>query len=437
MKKVIKLISLVLVIVMCATLGLAGCGGNKNSKEKTVNEKGQVVVRVSMQEGSVQEQTVELLKKYQADNTNMTFKVEPIVGEYTSKLITQASAGTAPDIVWVSDVNVRLFASKNLLEDISKYYKTYNFDSEDVYESMLRCGQYEGKQYMIPRDFNQVITYYDKRMFDEVGVAYPKDNMTWDEFIATASKFPQLSNSGKTYLRRGAQVFLHWGATAPIIFVGLGGTLTNDGFKGDKAQVNTPETIKVLTELKNLCDTGVLVNDFKNDISGFSSGKVAMVLQTRSSFSGYSEAVGDDKLGTTTFPVLPEKHMVGSGCSGFAVMADSKCKEEAAGFVLYVSSKEGQEVFMSSPDCVPVLKSLANSEVWRSHNKNVNNDVFVQGDEFCVLQSSLQVKNDQVALSFDSAWKEMFSSVLTGVYDVEKAAKYGQTKMEQCFADAE
>lgn len=433
MKKFIKLTSLILAVVLTATVGLAGCGGSSSGK-KTTNEKGQVEIRVSLPDGNISEQASELLKDYAEKNPNITFKEEPIVGEYTSKLITQASAGTAPDLVWVSDINTRLLASKGLLTDLSQYYKTYNFDSSDVYEAMLECGQYAGKQYMIPRDFSQVITYYNKALFDEVGVAYPEDGWTWEQFVETASKFAKKSNSGKVYVRRGCDANLNWGATAPIILLGLGGTLTDVFPNGKSANMNTSGTVKALKEIKQLVDDGALVNNYKNDIGSFTSGKIAMVFQTRSVCRTYSHSLGE-KLGVTTFPILPEKHMVGSGTSGYAVMSTSEHKEEAAGFAFYVISEEGQKVFSATGDCVPVLKSLANDDTWKNSIEGLAWEPFVDSTDACVLQPSITVGSDAASTQFDSCWTEMFSACLTGVYTAEKSAEYGNQKLEQAFQE--
>ena len=432
MKTFKKMVALLMSLVLMSVL-FAGCGNNNNNNAgKTVDENGNVVIRISIPDGSISRQASDLLKEFMNANKGIVFKEEPIVGDYTTKLITQASAGTAPDLIWVSDINTRLLASKGLLTALEPYYEANSFDPTDVYESMLRCGQYGKTQYMIPRDYNHVVTYYNKALFKEVGVEFPKDGWSWDDFIATASKFPVKKNS--VYTRRGCEAFLNWGATAPLIFIGLGGTITDQFPAGSSANLNTPGSVKALTDLKKMCDDGILVNNYYNDIGSFESGKVAMSFQTRSSCSTYAKSLGAENLGVTTFPVLPEQPIVGSGTSGYAVMKSSNCKEEAAKFLFFVISKEGQKIFMKSGDCVPVLKSLANDSAWQNSIEGIDWKPFVDSPEFDVLQPSITVTNDAASLKYDSAWKNAFSAVLTNIMSPKEAAEFGQTEFERAFS---
>ncbi len=433
MKKFVKVLSLILSVVMIITL-MTACGKNGgNSDGKLLDEDGNVIIRVSIPDGSISRQASALLEKFQDKNEGIKFKEEPIVGDYTTKLITQASAGTAPDLIWVSDINTRLLASKGLLEPLESYYEKNNFDSSDVYESMLRCGQYAKTQYMIPRDYNHVVTYYNKALFKEVGVEFPKDGWTWEEFEKTAAKFPV--KKGGVYTRRACEAFLNWGATAPIIFVGLGGTITDKFPEGSYANFNTDGSVKALNKIKKLCDDGILVNDYFNDIGSFTSGKVAMAFQTRSSCSSYAKSIGKENLGVTTFPILPESHIVGSGTSGYAVMKSSKCKEEAAKFLFYVISKEGQNIFMQSGDCVPVLKSLANDPTWQNSIEGIEWKPFIDSPEYDVLQPSISVTSDSASLKYDSAWKNAFSAILTNIMDAKEAAEFGQQEFDRAFSN--
>lgn len=436
MKKVIRLAALVLAIAIMATVGLAGCGAN-GSAGKTVNSKGQVVIRIAVSGGSGVEAVEDMLRDYASKNKGVAFKQEPVVGEYTQKLITQVAAGTAPDLVWVSDTNVRTLASKGVLVDLAPYYKKYKFDSSDMYESMLLCGQYAGKQYMMPRDYNRVVLLYNKNLFDNYGVAYPKNGWTWEEFKTTARKFAKLSNSGKVYLQRGANLQLHWGAAAPQLIYGLGGTIADKVVGGTKANMNTPGTIAAIKELKALADEGAIVNNFKNDIGGYETGKIAM---TATSFPTVGGAITSEERkfdsDIVAWPVLPKANYVGCGSSGYAVVKTSKCQEEAAGFAIYVASPAGQKAFSKSGQCVPVLKSLANDKTWRDTVPGINYDALMPNDYLVdCLQPDVTVGSDKAATAINSCWTEMLSAYLSGIYDAEKAAEYGNKSLENAFKE--
>lgn len=438
MKKYRRALALILSAGMIAAL-LAGCGGkegsgNKGTEGKPVDEDGNVVIRIAVSgegSGSGSDPVDDLIRGFQAQGNNITFQKEYIVGDYTTKLITQVSAGTAPDLIWINDIQTQNLASKGALADLSQYYDEMNFDSSDMYESMLKCGQYDGKQYMLPRDYNHVVTYYNKKLFAEAGVPEPQDGWTWEEFVETAYKFPQ--KKGDVYTRRGCAAWLTWGATAPIILMGLGGSLTDPYPNGTEANFNTPGTVKALTEIKKLVDDGVLVNEYRNDIGDFQSGKVAMTFHTRSTLSAICNAVGAENVGVTTFPILPEQHIVGSGSSGFAVINNSKVKDEAARFVFYVVSEEGQRVFSKTGNCVPVLKSMAEDDVWRNSVEGIPAEPFLDSTECDVLQPALTLGNLTAGTRFDGCWMDAFSAVLTGIMTPQEAAEFAHQELVNAF----
>jgi multiple sugar transport system substrate-binding protein len=74
--------------------------------------------------------------------------------------------------------------------------------SLDVFEPTLIDGiklSGDGKLYGLPiTNMNQVM-FYNKGIFDQFGVAYPKDGMTWDDTLELAKKVTR-SEGGKQYL---------------------------------------------------------------------------------------------------------------------------------------------------------------------------------------------------------------------------------------------
>lgn len=428
----LKVILFSLAFMFFCTAFLTGCGEQSKKKNgKTYDEKGRVVIRVSIPEGSISTQAEELLRTFAKENPDITFKNEPIVGDYTTKLITQAASGAAPDLIWTSEINAHLLASKGLLAPLEEYYKANNFDVSDVYDVMLKAGQYDGVQYMIPRDYDHIVTYYNKKIFKEKGIPEPRIGWTWEEFLSAAYKIPEKKNS--VYTMRACEANLQWGATAPIIFVGLGGTITDKFPNGTSANFNTKGSIEALKTIKKLCDDGIFVNDYYNDIGGMGTGKVAMAFNTRTVATDLVNTLGVENIGVTTFPILPEEHHVGSGTSGYAIMNNSSCKEEAARFLFYVISPEGQEIFMKTGDCVPVLKSLANSKVWQDSIPGMPWEPFIDHPEYDILQPSICLEDDTAGLNYDSGWKNAFSAILANIMNAEDAAAFGQSELEAIF----
>ena len=53
----------------------------------------------------------------------------------------------------------------------------------------------DGKLYGLPNGTQTMVMYYNKKMFDDAGIAYPKDGWTWDEFSDAAKKLTKADGS--------------------------------------------------------------------------------------------------------------------------------------------------------------------------------------------------------------------------------------------------
>ena len=60
------------------------------------------------------------------------------------------------------------------------------FDQTDFYQGALDLFSTEGKLWALPASADFMVMYYNPRLFDEAGLAYPQIDWTWDEFLDSA-----------------------------------------------------------------------------------------------------------------------------------------------------------------------------------------------------------------------------------------------------------
>ncbi|MBU3110074.1 extracellular solute-binding protein [Clostridium lacusfryxellense] len=89
----------------------------------------------------------------------------------------------------ISQSKYVLNGSKLALDDIAKQ-SNYNLDEK--YGRYLHKG--DGKTYGIPSSPTYWLVFYNKKIFDDAGVAYPSGYWTWDQYVETAKK---LTNPSK------------------------------------------------------------------------------------------------------------------------------------------------------------------------------------------------------------------------------------------------
>ncbi|WP_153057392.1 extracellular solute-binding protein, partial [Streptococcus suis] len=52
-----------------------------------------------------------------------------------------------------------------------------------------------GKQYAIPKDFDTIGLWYNKKLFDEAGIPYPDDTWDWNKLKEVAKKLTKPDGS--------------------------------------------------------------------------------------------------------------------------------------------------------------------------------------------------------------------------------------------------
>ena len=132
----------------------------------------------------------------------------------TMELVRQGNAGTGrsieeliaagdfPDLIWTGSNFLYDFYPNDLLYDLNPLIKQYKFDIEkfdpDVIKDIKKFNS-NGELYAVPFSVNYSALFYNKDIFDKFGVAYPKDGMTWNEYVELAKKVSRTENGVQYY----------------------------------------------------------------------------------------------------------------------------------------------------------------------------------------------------------------------------------------------
>ncbi|MBA2718560.1 MAG: sugar ABC transporter substrate-binding protein [Chloroflexi bacterium] len=365
------------------------------------------------------------------EHPNVSVTVEPQAGDdYSQKITLQAASNTLPDVFWIHDQGIKAFAEKGITLDLAQCA----VDTSDFYESMLALGQHQGRQYMLPRDYNHLVTMYNVDMFTKAGVPLPKDGWTWDEMVDAARKLTIKDANGKTtqYGIEGDN-FSWWAITVPAIR-GFGGEVISAA--GDVA-VDSDEAAKGIDALYQLVKQGVATNEFQSPTEFLENGQAAMYFHVRPIVGATNDVIaGKFKWDFATFPKFPVKHVVGTGTSGYAISATTKHPEEACQLLALIGSEAGQKIFSSTGNAVPILKSLADDPGWRAvPDPSLNHDAFVEFPEADSLPIEVQLPAAVGPLA-DTARTELMEKVMLGQMTPREMVKQWAERIRQAIADA-
>jgi multiple sugar transport system substrate-binding protein len=201
------------------------------------------------------------------DELNASSDVYEIVqdsnpAEYDTRLITQLTGSSGPDLFWVSAQRAAQLASEGAMLDITDRLAASGHsaaNTDDYYDSSFVPFTHDGKVYGLPWLQQPVMMYVNKDMFDAAGVAYPNESWTWDDFIDAATKLTK-DASGKHAGEAGfdADNVVQWGFTLngwpPVqlfIWQNGGEVITEDFSESPIDRPEAVEAFKFYAELVN------------------------------------------------------------------------------------------------------------------------------------------------------------------------------------------
>jgi multiple sugar transport system substrate-binding protein len=273
-------------------------------------------------------------------NIKVNVNVTPYA-DYWTKLQTQATSNTMPDLLWMNGPNFQLYAGNNKIAPITGEVQAGAIDVANYPKALNDLYTLDGVQYGVPKDFDTVGVWVNQALFAEAGVPLPKDDWTWDEFQSTAANISAKLKSKGIY---GAAGGMDGQTTYYDTIFQAGGMVISDD--GTKSGYDNPATQEGLEFWRKLIASGgspsmKQLTDTTAD-QWFVSGKLAM-------YWGGSWArtqIADSPVGkNTTVVALPkgkEQATVIHGVSN-VVAAASKNIPAAQALQVFLAGKEAQQ----------------------------------------------------------------------------------------------
>jgi multiple sugar transport system substrate-binding protein len=184
------------------------------------------------------------------------------------------ATGNAPDITYIDNPEVALFASRGMLLDLTPYIeKSEVIKTEDIFPGPLSSVTYEGGIYGIPRGANTLALYYNADMFREKGLDPENPPATWDELYETAKALTDPANN--VYGLAFSAVGTEEGTFQFLPWVQMTG--------GDYDNIDTPGAAEALNLWKRILDEKLaspdtLIRSQFDSTATFNSGNAAMAI---------------------------------------------------------------------------------------------------------------------------------------------------------------
>ncbi|MCB0146562.1 MAG: sugar ABC transporter substrate-binding protein, partial [Caldilineaceae bacterium] len=272
------------------------------------------------------------------------------------------AAGDPPDLLQIGDDAVPMFVDRGAFIPLDDFItgESYPLDTSIYLPGVMEPGKWQGVQYLLPKDFSPMAIYYNKKLFDEAGVAYPAEGWTWDDLLATAQALTKTDASGNV-VQWGIQLPGPWTTGFEYWVAAAGGSLISEDGTSFVGYMDSPEVqnaVQFYADLYNkhkVAPPPADMNAFGGGNSEFDNGTAAMRLFGRWPQSGMKENPNID-LGVAPLPAGADRAGV-LFWGGFGISSLSDNPEAAWRFLRFYTGAEGAEIWKDW--ALPTVKSVA------------------------------------------------------------------------------
>lgn len=336
-----------MLFLLAASVLLAACaGGKSDGGKKDSGGAGDAPYELRIATWQTDETTTGILNAakaaYEERHPNATVKIEASPYEnYMTKLQTELAAGNPADIIQVGEQNFARYIEKDIVVDLTPLAEG-SYDLNDIVSNVRELMLVDGKLPVMSIGGATIGVYYNKKLFDEAGVAYPQEGWTWEQFVETAEQLT--IRDGNKIRQYGANLNLGKDWVEPFVVSNGGAYLSEDG-STSVGYLNSDATVEAFQKIKDLYNVSkVAPNPAElialKGIDLFATGQVAMNVNG-SWAQGDLRNNPDIDFGVVGLPTMSTgKQTSLLYTSGLGISSKSKHKEEAWELLLELTSPD-------------------------------------------------------------------------------------------------
>ena len=318
-------------------------------------------------------------------------KIDPANSD-VMKVVVQSSAGMGPDVIGhVHEGVFQTYLDAGILWDITEQAKEMGFGLDTLHPAIRplvtqpvagKDGTITQRQFVYPCNVYHTYILYNKNVFDKFNVPYPKEDLTWEEYIDISKKLTKFTSKDSQV----PDIFGTSDSNLKIILWGKGGAMINKD--GTRSLFDSEKAIDALMFKHDLLyKHGIEPSPTQKaaisgqggwggNISWFGEGKVGMfwgarwVLIQLRRFIAMQHTLKENwdkehpgekyqgapvlRMGAVKVPRFKGKpRYTGFGSRGAGINKQSKNREEALTFLQYLASAEYSKTINDGADSKP------------------------------------------------------------------------------------
>jgi multiple sugar transport system substrate-binding protein len=336
--------------------------------------------------GSPQEAEVwaTIAEEFTAAHPDISVKVEVADWDsYWEKLRVQMAGGTPPDVFAMDAPLYPDWQSRGVLLNLQPYLDAEPELLEGVFPVTMEAYLTPEGYFGLPRDFQTIVLYYNKDMFDAAGLDYPSEAWTWDDFRAAAKALTlDMDGDGQTdqygFWAEALDPEPFWGA----VIWSFGGEIVD--IAAGRTLIASPEATAGFQFIRDIwlgdksMPTEQQLAAYGYD--GFLAGVAAMGVSGHWSVPDYSTVTFNWDV--APMPAGPAGRATGVNSAGFVIARDSKNPDAAWEFVKFAFGEAGQAKLAEIGLAVPIREAVAASPAYLDQATPINHQMFVDALDY-------------------------------------------------------
>lgn len=376
MKK--KIYSVLLAMTMAVTL-LTGCGSSKSEEtEKAESTDEMVTLKFYVwnnEEGYIQKVIDEYKKTH--ENIDVELVIVPDENDsYNQKLqMLLSSHDESVDLVNLHGAaQVTNYANGEALLDLTEWISEGNLDVSS-YGPMWETSSVNDSYYALPTRATCWVLYYNRDIFDQAGIAYPSEQLTWNEYVALCDEVYKTCKEKGITAADGTEVkggmMVNW--VMDYYSIQKGVYLNSDNI--DAIKEGLQYNYDMYHHESCYSYPQVTATDF-DYLSDFENGRVAMMPNGEWMVNMFKDDVesgkADIKWGASYMPVPEgvEEHTTFGDFQFAGISAYSKHPKESFDFLSYLCGEEGAKIYSGDG----IIAAYSSDEVIDAYKKATGND---------------------------------------------------------------
>ena len=261
--------------------------------------------------------------------------------------------------------------------DLTPMMEAENYPLDDFFPGLLIHFSVGNRLYGLPRDSDTKVIFYNKRLFNQADLPYPKSGWTWADLRATALAIKEAGITEYSFAYEPNDWWMIW-MWQNGVEVFDDKLFPSETDLGDPAAAEAVQFLADLTNVDRVTPPYEQLNS--TDIASlFIDGELAMAFGNHALVPAFAQIDTFD-WDVVELPRHKRRANLAAG-AGYVIAANTAQPEAAWTFLKFLSSRKGQAIFAESGVAVPARRSVARSEIFVEQRPPHNAQVFLDETE--------------------------------------------------------